>query len=238
MVGFCMDFYSGTLYHMVMIIGIDEVGRGPIAGPVCVCAFFWKGSASTLTLKIAQESLKWNKSEKQKLKFADSKKLSKQDRKTWIPIIKKWQRDGKCDFAITLVHSKNIDKIGIAASIRRALEKSLYKVTTEKAANEKATNARLSVNHTVLLDGGLCAPAEFKNQKTIIKGDEKEAVIGLASILAKVHRDRHMARLAAKHPAYGFDSHVGYGTKAHYAAIKKHGLLPIHRRSFLTKILD
>ena len=89
----------------------------------------------------------------------------------------------------------------------------------------------------VLLDGGLKAPVEFKNQKTIIKGDEREMVIALASICAKVLRDRKMNLLGKKHPKYGFEVHKGYGTKKHYQAIRKYGLLPVHRRSFLRKIL-
>jgi ribonuclease HII len=71
------------------------------------------------------------------------------------------------------------------------------------------------------------------NQKTIIDGDAKEPIIALASICAKVLRDRKMKRLAKKYPGYGFEVHKGYGTKAHYRAIKKNGLSDIHRRSFL-----
>jgi ribonuclease HII len=85
----------------------------------------------------------------------------------------------------------------------------------------------------VLLDGGLKAPVEFKNQKTIIKGDEKEMVIALASICAKVLRDRKMNLLAKKYSNYGFEKHKGYGTKGHYEAIKKYGMLSVHRKSFL-----
>ena len=86
----------------------------------------------------------------------------------------------------------------------------------------------------VLLDGGLKAPINYLNQKTIIKGDEKEMVIALASICAKVLRDRKMNTLANKHPKYGFDGHKGYGTRKHYLAINKYGMLATHRRSFLS----
>jgi len=220
-----------------MIIGIDEVGRGPIAGPVCVCAFLYKGKASTLRLRINQEKVKKNL-KKPKLQFADSKKLSKADREAWLVIVRKWRIAGICDFAVTFVHAEAIDRIGIVPSIKLALARSLGKLG--KGVGPKKQNAKhaMLLKHTILLDGGLRAPAQYKKQHTIIKGDEKEPVIGLASIVAKVHRDRYMSRLAKKHPAYGFDSHVGYGTRAHYQAIKKHGTIPLHRLSFLTKILD
>lgn len=90
-----------------------------------------------------------------------------------------------------------------------------------------------SVGTRVLLDGGLRAPVHYTNQQTIIKGDEKELVIALASIVAKVTRDKRMVALAKKFPAYGFEKHKGYGTRAHYEAIKKHGITPHHRKSFL-----
>ena len=86
----------------------------------------------------------------------------------------------------------------------------------------------------ILLDGGLKAPAKYKDQKTIIKGDEKVKIIALASIIAKVSRDRHMRRLAKKFPDYGFEIHKGYGTRAHYRALHRRGLSPLHRRSFLS----
>jgi ribonuclease HII len=93
-----------------------------------------------------------------------------------------------------------------------------------------------TIRETILLDGSLYAPKEFKKQKTIIKGDEKEPAIGLASIVAKVTRDRYMLKMAGKHPLYGFENHVGYGTKKHYLAIKKHGMTDIHRKSFLKRV--
>ncbi|MBI5400711.1 MAG: hypothetical protein HZB12_01160 [Candidatus Yonathbacteria bacterium] len=89
----------------------------------------------------------------------------------------------------------------------------------------------------VLLDGGLRAPAHYSNQKTIIKGDEKELSIALASIVAKVARDKKMIALAKKFPAYGFEKHKGYGTRAHYEAIKKHGATKHHRKSFLKNVV-
>jgi ribonuclease HII len=85
----------------------------------------------------------------------------------------------------------------------------------------------------ILLDGGLRAPKLYLNQTTIIRGDESEPAIALASIAAKIRRDRHLVRLAQRYPDYGFEIHKGYGTARHYAALAQHGPCPIHRRSFL-----
>lgn len=195
-------------------IGIDEVGRGPVAGPTCVAAFAMnKNFQSTISLFKKQK----------KLPLRDSKKLTKLQRELWFKQIKIWQKEGKCNFAVSMVSAKIIDTIGISKAIQKALD-----------------NALLSLNFSptslILLDGGLKAPFKFKNQKTIIKGDEKEIAISLASIVAKVTRDRHMYRMAKKHPVYNFESHVGYGTRAHYKALEIHGLSPIHRRSFLKNL--
>jgi ribonuclease HII len=190
-------------------IGIDEVGRGPLAGPVCVAAFMLKGKLNTT------------------LKLKDSKKLSQKQRELWFKKISLLKKEGKCDFALTYVSAQAIDKIGISKAIKKALETSLQKLVDTHA---------LHVRTRILLDGGLKAPISFSNQKTIIKGDEKEQSIALASIVAKVSRDRLMVRLAKKHASYGFEFHKGYGTSLHYQQLKIHGMSPIHRRTFLKNV--
>ena len=208
---------------MSMIIGIDEVGRGPIAGPVCVCAFAMYDMPF-----IAREIKKISKNKTLHtvpLVLRDSKKLSKSKREAWLSHIQIWQKKGKCDFVYTMISAKEVDAKGILPSIQKALEKSLRKL------NPKQTDS-------ILLDGGLRAPVEFKKQKTIIKGDEKEVAIAFASIVAKVHRDKYMIGIAKKYPGYSFEKHVGYGTKAHYIAIRKFGRTPEHRNSFLTRFVD
>lgn len=215
-----------------IVIGVDEVGRGPIAGPVCVAAFLVYDPVSFVSDIKKITTGKNNRGatiDKQKLTLRDSKKLSRKDRESWVSIVNEWKRAGKCDFSVSITHAKKIDQIGIAPAIRKSLASSLQKVM--KNVSPKFGNIK------VLLDGGLRAPAEYIHQKTIIKGDEKEFAIALASIVAKVHRDKYMTRLAVQFPAYGFESHVGYGTKSHYAAIKKHGITLIHRKSFLSKVL-
>jgi ribonuclease HII len=100
----------------------------------------------------------------------------------------------------------------------------------------KLSITRLGINPReclVLLDGGLKAPPPFSHQKTIVRGDEKEPVISLASILAKLHRDKKMERFARQYSGYGFDEHKGYGTSQHLKKIRALGMCEIHRRSFL-----
>jgi ribonuclease HII len=187
------------------VIGIDEVGRGPIAGPVAVGAcVFLKPDAKKLFRGVKE-----------------SKQLTEAQREEWFTVIQSAQRSGHIDFKVTFQSQKIIDTKGLSHAIHTALTTSL------NGLGMATTEVR------VLLDGGLRAPLEYIHQKTIIKGDEKETVIALASICAKVLRDRKMNLLAKKHPLYGFERHKGYGTKGHYQAIKKYGLLKVHRRSFM-----
>ncbi len=201
------------------VVGIDEAGRGPIAGPVSVCA---------LKLDRNFQFLIPNFQKEYKLPLRDSKKLTATQREKWFTVIKQWQKEGILDFAVTLISAKEIDRIGINPAIQKALNHSLEKVSK--------SNIRHGVyDVTVLLDGGLKAPREYKNQKTIIKGDEKEPVISLASICAKVTRDRRMCLYAKRFPKYLFETHKGYGTRKHYACLKKSGPCAIHRETFLVK---
>jgi len=187
------------------LIGIDEVGRGPIAGPVAVGAFVFLHSHAHKLFRGVKES----------------KQLTEQKREEWFSIIEQARKDGHVNFCVTFQSEKIIDTKGLSFAIRNALKTSLAALEVKAAES------------LVLLDGGLKAPAEYMNQKTIIKGDEKEKVIALASICAKVLRDRKMNLLAKKHSKYGFEMHKGYGTRKHYSAIKEFGLLAVHRRSFL-----
>jgi ribonuclease HII len=196
------------------IIGIDEVGRGPIAGPVAVCAFM---CSLDFTQKITEKLPK----------LRDSKKLSKLQREKWFAYLKDQKVKGLCDFAVSYVSAENIDTFGISKAIKKALETSLFNITTK--ANPAINPDQVSV----YLDGGLKAPPEFIHQETIIRGDELHPVISFASIVAKVSRDHVMCLFAKEYPNYSFEKHSGYGTASHYAAIKTHGLTPIHRRSFI-----
>ncbi len=195
------------------VIGIDEAGRGPIAGPVSVAALQLKITNYKLLISSVGVPLR------------DSKKLTAAQREKWFAIIKEWQKEGILDFTVTLIPAKEIDRIGINSAIQKALDTCLSKLSAKNS-------------YPILLDGGLHAPKNFKNQKTIIKGDEKEPVIALASICAKVTRDRRMSLYAKQFPEYLFDTHKGYGTKKHYQCLKKSGLCALHRKSFLSRFVS
>lgn len=204
----CITFRTQRPKSIKYIVGIDEVGRGPLAGPVAVGAMVFRG-------KIPREFLA----------ARDSKQLSPAARDEWFRKIRAAQRNGVLDFKISFVSAELIDRKGIAPAVRLALARTLGRLT-------------LDPSHTlVLLDGSLRAPDHFLFQETIIGGDRTEPIISLASIAAKVLRDRKMTRLAREFPEYGFDIHKGYGTAAHIAALKKHGPSPLHRRSFIRNFL-
>lgn len=222
------------------LVGIDEVGRGPLAGPVAVCSFImiddsFMNESSIIGLAYG----------KKLPKLRDSKKLSKKQREEWFEYLKVAKTEGFCNFVVSFVSPENIDKFGIAKCIQKALNESLKKVASQTLPNfsrftpkgpytDKNLEESVSLSSfQVFLDGGLKAPAEYVNQETIIRGDELHPVISLASIVAKVTRDNLMTKYAKEYREYGFEKHSGYGTKAHYDAIKKHGVTPIHRKSFL-----
>lgn len=198
------------------IVGIDEVGRGPIAGPVAVCAFLIRDDSF-----INKTEVYIDKTYIKLPKLKDSKKLSKKQRELWFNFLKEQKEKGNCDYVVSFVSSENIDKFGIAPSIKKALEKSLEKLKLDPR------------EASIFLDGGLYAPVQYIKQETIIRGDELHPVISMASIMAKVTRDRVMTNYGKEYSEYGFEKHSGYGTKAHYDAIKRHGQTPIHRKTFI-----
>ena len=191
------------------LIGIDEVGRGPLAGPITVAA----------VAVPFMEPEAWNMKQAFFAGIRDSKKLTVLQRQSWNKKIRK-----EILYTISSVSCGVIDKRGISYAARVAVARCLKKLSK--------TCFMFHDSCYVILDGGLAAPLEYKNQQTIIKGDEKVPVIAAASIIAKVHRDRYMTRLYKKYPLYGFEKHKGYGTKMHTEAILKNGLSEIHRKSF------
>jgi ribonuclease HII len=217
------------------IIGIDEVGRGPLAGPVAVCAFgFCIRQDLAQDFNMLIENAKTEDKLNKNLKLRDSKKLSAKQREKWMEIILSWQKDGLCDFAITYVSNDNIDKFGIAPCIKKALTESLKKLLEQNKSRLNDSVGQVQpTDCKILLDGGLKAPVEYINQETFIKGDEDYPQISFASIVAKVSRDKIMADYAQKYPGYGLETNSGYGTATHMQALKTHGLTPIHRKSFI-----
>lgn len=189
------------------IIGVDEVGRGPLAGPINVCAF-------CVPIKNETEVL-------EKLAgITDSKKLSEKKREAYFEIIKQLKDDGLLTAAVSGVSAKVIDSKGIMFALSAALVSALDKLNINPAES------------FVYLDGGLYAPEKY-NQETVIKGDSKIWQIGAASVLAKVLRDQKMVQYGQKYPNYGFENHKGYGTQQHRDAIKEFGALDIHRKTWI-----
>ena len=192
------------------IIGIDEAGRGPLAGPVAV------------GVVLIPVGFKWAHVPG----VGDSKALSAKKREKVYEDALALPTDLGLVWRVVFKTAKEIDTRGIAVVIREALSEGLIAVLQESQLTPK--------DCLVLLDGGLKAPAEFIYQETIIKGDGKEKSIGLASIFAKVTRDIYMTKLAkkAKYVPYDFATHKGYGTKAHRSLVIAHGLSSEHRVSF------
>ena len=192
---------------MTYIIGIDEAGRGPVAGPVAVGA-----------VKINTE---FNKSFFKGIQ--DSKQLTRAEREEWYELALEAKKKGDLDFAVSLVSEKVIDSKGISYALRLGIKRCLAKLKVPTSAQ-------------IFLDGSLYAPEEFVHQLTVIRGDEKIPVISLASVVAKVTRDKYMVKLSKKYPFYNFDINKGYGTLLHRRAIISHGISEVHRHSFLKNL--
>ncbi|MBU3159265.1 ribonuclease HII [Clostridium frigoris] len=187
------------------VAGVDEVGRGPLAGPIVAAAVLFDSKI------IEDKDLI--------LRANDSKKLSIACRKELSIIIK----ERALAYTITAIDNKQIDEKGIAWCNNQVFLESWAGLTTKP--------------DLVLSDG-----YKIKNypglNEFVIKGDTLSISIACASIIAKVYRDELMVEYHEKYPNYGFDRNVGYGTQEHVLAIKKDGITPIHRKSFLTKILE
>lgn len=192
---------------MGYIVGIDEAGRGPLAGPVAV-------GAVAISLDFNRKFFN---------SIRDSKQLSSGDRELWFKLALEAKKEGVLNFAVSLVSEKVIDRKGISYAIRLGIKRCL-------------TALAIPEDSQVFLDGGIKAPEKFSHQLTVIKGDEKIPVISLASIVAKVTRDKKMIKLAKKFPKFDFHIHKGYGTSLHRHAIRKYGPTEIHRQSFLTRL--
>lgn len=207
------DFIGATLSGMKYIVGIDEAGRGPLAGPVAV-----GGVAVPQNIR-ARKALK-----KVFPKIKDSKQLSEKQRDVWFAEIKRLAKVGHLSWAVSFSSAKLIDEEGITRAVARATARTLKKLALHPP------------HALLLLDGGLKAPAEYARQKTIVRGDATHIEIALASVCAKVLRDRKMKQYAKLYSFYAFEKHKGYGTAKHIRAIRKYGLSKVHRASFCQRI--
>lgn len=220
------------------MIGIDEVGRGPLAGPV------------TLGIVVCEVNLykKLKKDRNLPVIGKDSKKLKPEEREKYHNYLKNllskvpfgtYRGRASVDFRYEVIHvsNVNIDKIGISKCIKRAIETGLNKIARDFGLKLDD----LASKSEIKLDGGLHMPKDFESKfykwSTIIKGDEKEKIIAWASILAKVERDNLMKKASKKYPEYGFEKHVGYGTKYHREMIKIKGISEFHRVSFCKNLI-
>ncbi len=213
---------------MHYVVGIDEVGRGSLAGPVVVAALAVPQNFQFSRLRQARlpdgQGFGGQAIHNFQTKLKDSKKLTPKQRERWFEYFKNHPR---IDYAIARVYPRQIEKTNISRAANLA---------ALRAFRRLHFSCRLSlVACRTFLDGGLYLGngAQPRFAKTIVRGDEKVKAVAAASIVAKVSRDRIMVRLAKKYPRYGFETHKGYGTKAHFAAIKKHGPSSVHRLTFL-----
>jgi ribonuclease HII len=186
------------------IIGLDEAGRGPLAGPVV---------AASLKILDYEEFRKKNFSF---LKYSslDSKKLSSKKREEIYNLI---TGVSFIEYAVSIISEKIIDEINILEATKLAMKEAVKKMDCE--------------NCLLVIDGNFKINTSCK-QESVVRADESVLECSLASIIAKVTRDRLMIEYHGKYPHYRFDKHKGYGTKLHREMIKKHGACPIHRKSF------
>jgi ribonuclease HII len=225
------------------IVGLDEAGRGPLAGPVVACATKLKIQKSKL--KATAKSLKLFRTIK------DSKKLSEKQREKWHEILIKHPN---IKWGVGIVSEKIIDRINILEATKLAMRRAVEKLNSKlKLEILERTSLRYSVNlyeiDFLIIDGNFVLDktdwsskrkfaqksADFRplfQQKATIKADEKIFLCAAASIIAKVTRDKIMQKMHKKYPQYGFNRHKGYGTKEHLQALKKYGPCKIHRNSF------
>lgn len=189
------------------MLGIDEVGRGPVAGPVTVCLFYADKKVDLLDLFVDR-------------KLKDSKKLSAKKREEIYKKLLKMKKLRQVNWKVVNHSADKIDKIGISKCIYNSIKNNIDNFEVKKS--------------DVFLDGALSK--EFG--EVIIKGDEKVPVISCASIVAKVLRDRYMARLDSIVPGYGFADNAGYGTASHLAAVKLLGPSKYHRKTYLSRVLQ
>lgn len=182
-----------------ILCGVDEAGRGPLAGPVCAAAVI-------LPPGIVIDGLD------------DSKKLTPKKRESLYDTI----LEKSVSYAIAYATEQEIDELNILNATYLAMNRAIEKLTPRPDIS--------------LIDGNLATGITYPNQ-CVVKGDQKCATIAAASILAKVSRDRLMEDMAVRYPEYCFEKHKGYPTALHYERIRTYGVSPIHRRSFLKKLI-
>lgn len=198
-----MTLHEFDLSKGEIVIGVDEAGRGPLAGNVVAAAAILKKYSNDLD------------------EINDSKKLTEKKREKLFDVIME-------NFYIGVGEAtpEEIDEINILNATFLAMRRALENLKKQ-----------CSTNHLILVDGNFKIREYEGEQEFVIKGDAKSLSIAAASIIAKVTRDREMIEEGKKYPEYKFEKHKGYGTKLHKEKLLELGVLPIHRKSFLNKII-
>ena len=196
-----------------LVMGIDEAGRGPLAGPVYAAAVHLPLEAAAAVLEGAWSGVN------------DSKKLNERRRDELAAVIK---ATPECVWAIACATPEEIDRLNILRATHLAMRRAAQELAAKHAARGKGTDG---AGFSILVDG-LPVPGLPFPSRNIVKGDGASLLIAAASILAKTARDAYCLEMDAKYPGYGFASHKGYPTAAHIDALKRLGPCPEHRRSF------
>ncbi len=185
------------------VIGLDEVGRGPLAGPVISCGCYFKNYT------IQEDFYKL---------IGDSKKLSEKKRKVSFEFLQNLKKEGIIDYHLGIANVEEIDTLNILEATKLSMKRVVDKFDLK--------NAHL------IIDGNFSLNYKSYKENSIIKGDDKSLSIAAASIIAKVHRDRLMKKLSIKHQHFGWEKNAGYGTKLHIENIYRLGPTRHHRKTF------
>ncbi len=208
--------YENSLWNndTEIVAGVDEVGRGCLAGPLVAASVVWP-----------KEILEWSTNEshphyKTLLKIKDSKKVTLKNRE----ILSEFIKTNCLHYSIIEISSEQIDSLGVGVCNIQALEDAALQID--------------KIEHVLVDHHKIFTNRESPKTTSITQGESHSISIAAASIIAKVHRDILMKTIFHNQfPLYGFDTHVGYGTKKHISAIKQYGTTPIHRRSFLKNLI-
>ena len=185
------------------VIGLDEVGRGPLAGPVISCGCYFKNYT------IQEDFYKL---------IEDSKKLSEKKRKVSFEFLQNLKKEGIIDYHLGIANVEEIDALNILEATKLSMKRVVDKFDLK--------NAHL------IIDGNFSLNYKSYKENSIIKGDDKSLSIAAASIIAKVHRDRLMKKLSIRHQHFGWEKNAGYGTKLHIENIYRLGPTRHHRKTF------
>ena len=185
------------------VIGLDEVGRGPLAGPVVSCGCYFKN------YKILNEFNDY---------IGDSKKLSEKKREVSFKLLQSLKKDNTMEYHLGIANVEEIDQLNILEATKLSMKRVVDKFNMENAY--------------LLIDGNFSLNYKSYREQSVIKGDDKSLSIAAASIIAKVHRDRLMKKLSLKFKDFGWEKNAGYGTKMHIENIYRLGPTIHHRKTF------